>query len=852
MLVSLIKKVARLRSVLKATCPDWQSLLFNQLSVGQATIVGSFLTTGLIVLIQHFWGLQSLELMALDQIIRLQAKPETDPRLLIVEITEADLATQKQWPISDEILARAIQKLQQDRPCVIGLDLYRNLSHPPGTSALQTQLQAPNLIVIAKLPDETTDGVPSPAGVPPERIGFNDFVIDPDGVVRRNFLYAYEGEQKFYSFSLQMSLAYFKEKGYPFQISPNNLLQIDDIEFKPLRYDSGGYESIDAIGLQTLIDYRKKEVAERVSLSQVLNNQVRPEQVRDRIVLIGLTGISIQDNFLTPHSAVAKGDPHWPGVLIHAQLTHQILGTVLDKVPLFWFWPQWGEVLWIWGWALVGGLLVWRIHSPIELGLATFGSWGSMIGILWFLFSQSGWVPVVSPSLAFIFTIASILAYKSVYILFYDSLTGLPNRTQLIRLLSFRTNSTANKSNKSGKDFAMLFMGLDRFNVINDTLGYRVGDRLLQTVRDRLKQSIKRQGIVARVGGDEFTILLDGLQDLKAVEVLADQIQQTIKKPVHLGEREVSISSSIGIAFAQADYMYQPEDLLRNAHTAMHRAKALGKSRYEVVVVGMQKQMARRFEIETDLRHALERQELCLHYQPIVDLKTGKLAGFEALARWWHPQQGFVSPAEFVNSAEETDLIISLGQWVLEEACCQLQMWQNKFQTELPLLMNVNLSSKQFGQTDLVGSVKETLNRIGLAPHYLKLEITESIAMDNIEASMDTLLGLKDLHLQLSIDDFGMGYSSLSYLCQFPVDTLKVDRSFVSRMTSSDADRAIVQTIITLSHALGMNVTAEGIETAEQRQMLTNLNCEYGQGYLFSKPLSAEEATLLLKQQTQW
>jgi EAL domain-containing protein (putative c-di-GMP-specific phosphodiesterase class I) len=266
----------------------------------------------------------------------------------------------------------------------------------------------------------------------------------------------------------------------------------------------------------------------------------------------------------------------------------------------------------------------------------------------------------------------------------------------------------------------------------------------------------------------------------------------------------------------------------------------------------MQKQMARRFEIETDLRHALERQELCLHYQPIVDLKTGKLAGFEALARWWHPQQGFVSPAEFVNIAEETDLIISLGQWVLEEACCQLQMWQNKFQTELPLLMNVNLSSKQFGQTDLVGSVKETLNRIGLAPHYLKLEITESIAMDNIEASMDTLLGLKDLHLQLSIDDFGMGYSSLSYLCQFPVDTLKVDRSFVSRMTSSDADRAIVQTIITLSHALGMNVTAEGIETAEQRQMLTNLNCEYGQGYLFSKPLSAEEATLLLKQQTQW
>lgn len=827
--------------------------MVNQLSIGQATIMASFLTTGLILSVQQLWGFQSLELLTFDQLIRLQSRSVVDPRLLVVEITESDLVIQKEWPISDATLARSLELLQNYQPAVIGLDLYRNLEHPPGAAALQAQLEASNVMVITKLPDERTSGVPAPDGIPEERIGFNDFVIDPDGVIRRNFLYAYlSDDQQFYSFALRLALTYFKAHGYSFDLTPRSL-QVDGISFTPLQPHAGGYEAIDAVGLQTLIDYRVKEVAERISLSDVLSGKIDADLVRDRIVLIGLTGISIQDNFLTPHSAQAQGDPHWPGVLIHAQLTHQILSTVIEDKPLIWFWSKRGEILWIWFWTLIGGALVWRIHTPLKLWLAGIGAWGALIAFCWASLTLSGWIPLVAPSLALFVTIASLLAYKSLYVSFYDSLTGLPNRTQFLQLLQTRTNDA---HSKFAKDFALLFLGLERFNVVNDTLGYRAGDRLLLVVRDRLKQCLNHQGIVGRVGVDEFAILVNGLHTSQEMGNLTKQMQQSIKQPVVLSDREVSISSSVGIAFGQANYSYQPEDLLRNAHTAMYRAKALGTACYEVFAIGMQNQMARRLEIETDLRQALQRQELMVHYQPIVDLETGDLAGFEALARWYHPQQGFVSPAEFVGIAEETDLIIPLGQWVLEEACRQLQQWQTEFRTQrsgqLPLMMNVNLSSKQFSDIDLVQSVKETLDRTALDPHCLKLEITESMAMDNVESSIDILLGLKNLNLQLSIDDFGIGYSCLSYLCSFPVDTLKVDRSFVSRMETSDADRAIVQTIITLSHALGMNVTAEGIETAEQREMLENFKCEYGQGYFFSKPLNAEHATELLCQVKRW
>jgi CHASE2 domain-containing sensor protein len=375
MLATLSQKIATFAAThLSTAYPNWKRILMGRLPVNQAAIIASVLTTGLVVGVQEFWGLQAMELLALDQMVRLQTQFRIDPRLLVVEITEDDLATQEEWPISDATLAEAIGILQQYNPSVVGLDLYRNLPHPPGVEALQAEFQASNLVVITKLPDGEEAGVPAPPGVPEARIGFNDFVLDPDGVIRRNFLYAYlDQEQQFYSFALRLALTYFQAQGYDIEVTPR-YLRIEDALLQPLRPSDGGYQSINAVGLQILIDYRWRDVAERVSLSQVLNREIRSQQVEDRIVLIGSTGHSIlQDNFLTPHSAAETGNPHWPGVLIHAQLTHQILSTVLDRQPLIWFWPQWGEVLWLWVWALVGGH--WSGESNLPCVWGALRSW---------------------------------------------------------------------------------------------------------------------------------------------------------------------------------------------------------------------------------------------------------------------------------------------------------------------------------------------------------------------------------------------------------------------------------------------------------------------------------------------
>ncbi|MGA7934513.1 MAG: bifunctional diguanylate cyclase/phosphodiesterase, partial [Kovacikia sp.] len=337
------------------------------------------------------------------------------------------------------------------------------------------------------------------------------------------------------------------------------------------------------------------------------------------------------------------------------------------------------------------------------------------------------------------------------------------------------------------------------------------------------------------------------------VSDLADELHQAFVTPFHLNEQEVFTSFSIGITLSQSGQDYKPENLLRDAHTAMYRAKDLGKARHEVFSAGMHIQVVEQLWLENDLRRAImkteaveETQELFLQYQPIIALKSGEIAGFEALVRWNHPQHGFIPPVKFIPVAEEDGLIVPLGQWILQEACRQLHDWQTMFSRTSLLAISVNLSGQQFTQPDLVEFIEQTLKTTGLNGQSLKLEITETIAMQNVEAAIDILLRLRALDLRLSIDDFGTGYSSLSYLHRFPVNTLKVDRSFVSRMLDSDEDAAIVETIIVLGHKLGMDVVAEGIETAEQATELKSLGCEYGQGYLFSKPLGSKAAAELL------
>lgn len=429
---------------------------------------------------------------------------------------------------------------------------------------------------------------------------------------------------------------------------------------------------------------------------------------------------------------------------------------------------------------------------------------------------------------------------------FHDALTGLPNRVLFMDRLG-----QAVEHAKRHEDylFAVLFLDLDRFKVINDSLGHLLGDQLLSGIAVRLKACLRPTDTVARLGGDEFTILLADIEDFSDALRVADRVEEELRLPFALDGQEVFTSASIGIALNATGYN-QPEDVLRDADIAMYRAKSQGAS-YEIFNPDMHARAVALLQLETDLRNALEHQEFRLQYQPIVSLSTGTIIGFEALLRWQHPQHGFQNPAEFIAAAEETGLLTRIHQWVLHTACFQLRNWQLKLLETPPLMISVNLSGKQFTQTNLIDQINQILQETGLNAPSLRLEITEGAIMDGAESAATMLLQLRELGVQLSIDDFGTGYSSLGRLYRFPINGLKVDRSFVSQM-GSEGGSDIVETIVILAHKLGVDVTAEGVETAEQLTQLRALQCDYGQGYFFSQPLDNQAAEALIVANPQW
>jgi diguanylate cyclase (GGDEF)-like protein len=426
---------------------------------------------------------------------------------------------------------------------------------------------------------------------------------------------------------------------------------------------------------------------------------------------------------------------------------------------------------------------------------------------------------------------------------FHDSLTGLPNRAMFTELLKAEMEGSKRRNDHL---FAVLFLDLDRFKNINDSLGHTHGDLLLVAFAERLERALRPVDTLARFGGDEFAILLSGMHDATDAVRVAQRISEELSQPFVLDKNSAFATASIGIALSSSGYD-RPEDILRDADTAMYRAKENGKARYEVFDHAMHARAVSRLQLESDLRQAVEQKEFCVYYQPIVSLETGRLAGFEALVRWNHPRRGLVSPADFIPVAEETGLIVPIGEWVLQEACKHVRRCQLAFPSHRSLSLSVNLSARQVAQADLLDRIKEALASSKLNAHHLKLEITESVVMENAEAAALMFKQLRALGVQLSIDDFGTGYSSLSYLHRFPLNYLKIDRSFVSRLTT-DNDNAIVRTISTLARNLGMEVIAEGIETEEQYQQLKMLGCEYGQGFLFSHPVNAEGVLHLLAQ----
>ncbi len=438
-----------------------------------------------------------------------------------------------------------------------------------------------------------------------------------------------------------------------------------------------------------------------------------------------------------------------------------------------------------------------------------------------------------------------------------DPLTGLPNR-----LLFIDRVGRLVKHMKRRKDhlFAVLFMDLDGFKMINDSMGHLIGDQLLLGVAHRLEKCLRstdtvaRLGetfTVARLGGDEFTVLLDDIKDPGDAKRAADRMMKALASPFILGGKEVFTSVSIGIALSTSAYE-QPEEMLRDADTAMYRAKALGKARYEVFDADMRASVMARLQLETDLHRALERGELRNFYQPIVALATGEIAGFEALLRWQHPTRGLLGPNEFIPVAEETGLIRELGWWNLRKACQQISEWRAGSIAHRHLSISVNLSAKQFLQPKLVEDIKNLLHELALPPEALKLEITESTVMADPSAAIEMLQQIKSLGIHLAIDDFGTGYSSLSYLHRFPLDTLKIDRSFISGMGNDGEGMEIARTILPMANNLRLDVVAEGVETLQQVAMLKKLQCKYAQGYYFSRPLSAEGTAALLAGELTW
>jgi diguanylate cyclase (GGDEF) domain len=426
------------------------------------------------------------------------------------------------------------------------------------------------------------------------------------------------------------------------------------------------------------------------------------------------------------------------------------------------------------------------------------------------------------------------------YAAFHDKLTDLPNRNSIIGRI---TELIASRDK-----FAVLFLDLDRFRSVNDSLGHSIGDRLIVQVGARLREMIGDHGSVGRFSGDEFAILMEGEQTINDTHGLASMIFQHIAKPFNIDGRQIFTSVSIGIAHGPGNYS-RAEEVLRDADIAMYYAKD-GSKGFVEFDNDMHERAVLLHQLETDLRAAVARREFEVFYQPIVDLADARLSGFEALVRWRHPTRGLVSPMEFIPAAESTGLIVPMTEQIMRQACRQLVEWRAGYNQ--PLTMSVNLSGKHFASPDLVAQVNSVVESTFLDPGSLKLEITESAVMENAEAAISMLHKIKSSGVKISIDDFGTGYSSLSYLQRFPIDTLKVDRSFVSMMGEKNENGAIVRTVVALAKALQLNVVAEGVETPEQFHRLRGLGCEYGQGYLFSRPLPCNDIEELLDDKSRW
>lgn len=905
----------------------------------------------------------ALEHLAYDALFYLRGSLPWSSELVVVEVDEARLSTQEEFPHFRYRLTELLQRLKQGDPSVVVVDLL-TMDKTPVDAKMAEAMKDLGMVVLSQSWDE--QGLALEPVQPLQEaawgIGHSGQRQDDDGTVR------------------QIPLIY---KGVP---------ALSVVAANAHQSNADRLFSVPVEDTRLWINWPGPAyLVNHYPLQEVLSGVIPVQAFRDRIVLIGLTTPYV-DKLQTPYNR----DRPTSGVYLHAAAISNLLeGNALYR-PGQGFWVL---LLLLGGPALSCWITDWRFEYRMGIWLVLMGLW-SGLGLL--LFHQAIWIPIATPLLLISLTsivvamkeqhrinvllrqseeryalavqgssgglwdwdlkanriyfshrwremigdemigdrpedwyqrvhpddLASLQAAIADYLegkterfenehrlrhqdgtyrwmlcrgasvcdrqgipyrmagsqiditsrkqveekiwrsAYYDDLTDLPNRTFFVDQLR---RAIADAQRNALYIYAVLLLDVDRFQVVNNSLGNGVGDQLLVAIARRLKGFFSSQSIIARRSGDEFIILLENIQDHRDATHTAEQVQQILALPFHLDGHEVYVSVSIGIALGSGRHT-SPEHLLQDADTALHRAKAQGKARYQIFDPMMHNRMVARLKLENDLRRAISNEqryididasgqpmlpELVLHYQPITDLASHSVIGFEALSRWHHPTKGFMNPGQFIAMAEETGLIIPLGWWILREACRQMRQWQRKFPDLPDVTVSVNLASRQFALPDLTSGIQLILEETGLSPRNLKLEITESTIMDTGEKVTKVLNKLRSLGIRLAIDDFGTGYSSLNYLYQFPINTLKIDRSFVSKMKTSprhislkkgDDSTEIVRTIVNLAHNLGMDVTAEGVETQEQCAYLHNMGCEYGQGYFFAKPLAPDAATAWLAQ----
>jgi diguanylate cyclase (GGDEF)-like protein len=804
-------------------------------TVGLAVVLAALTSLPL----QTFRVLEPVEFGAFDAMVSRLPDIGRDPRLTVIGITEADIEKYG-FPLSDAKVARLVELLQAHSPQVIGVDLYRHAAHPPGRAALREQFAAPNVIAVRFVGmDPDVGEVPAPAFVPPARIGFNDFVLDPDGVVRRALVFVGSEQRQYFSFALRVAIAYFDATlgGEVFRFD-EAALSLRGHRIPRLMPWFGGYADIDNAGYQTMLRFRSREApAELLSLDDVYLGRYDPEQLSGRAILIGAVAPSLNHLFFTPYSPRMEAQFLMPGVLLHAQIVSQLLDTGSGAAGLYTAPPPALETTWLLAWALLTALIIWQAQGSLSWLLAGLALPVALMGSVWMALSSRIWLPVAAPVVAMAVSAVAVAVQRYLYRTRYDGMTGLPTRQAFLRHVARSLEASG------ARPCTIAVMDIDRFDMVNKTLGHATGDRVLAQIAARLAEELGDGGVLARTGGDEFSVAFD-TEVYATVERSLENMRRALAQPLQAGQYRLSFTMSVGLARSWGATGRSPGALFRDAHTAMYRAKVMRSASNELFSDDMREEASVRLALESDLNAALENDEFFLAYQPIVDITSGRIVGFETLLRWHSPTRGLVPPAQFIPVVEETGMIIPLGDWILSTASRQARAWLDRFPDQ-PLTVNVNLSRRQLDRGDLAAKLVRILDELDLPPASLQLEVTESMVMRNPEAARALLLDLRRLGLAIAIDDFGTGYSSLSYLHRFPADTLKIDRSFVCRMESSPEDK-IIETIMALGRKLGMKLVAEGVETERQCHLLGAAGCDLAQGYLFSPPLPAEEATRLL------